>query len=98
MALKDRGKKAIENFIENRAFFKHETLEGTHMLFGLGQLPEPYRSQLTNLDMYDDIDRVLYSYKTPIAWRTKEGVWIVPSVSYSRTTTNHQATIIKMLS
>ena len=35
------------------------------------------------------IDAVVYSYSTPIAWRDN-GVWIIPDVRYSTTTSGHQ--------
>ena len=33
---------------------------------------------------------ILYSYKTPIAWRTSSGEVVVPPVRYSVTTSKHQ--------
>lgn len=55
---------------------------------GTGALP----SRLSRLFRYTPtIDRVIYSYATPIAWRDR-GVWIVPSVRYSITTSSKHAT------
>lgn len=51
-----------------------------------GQLPESYVDEFTNSDY------AVFSYATPIAYRVA-GRWIVPDVSYSLTTTRHQATI-----
>ena len=39
-----------------------------------------------------DADYVIYSYQTPIAWRT-QGQWHTPNVKYSATTSRHQSTI-----
>lgn len=37
-----------------------------------------------------DIVYTVYSYATPIAWVKKGGMIVVPSVSYSPTTSHHQ--------
>ena len=43
------------------------------------------------------IDYIVYSYGTPIAYRTKgdggDGEWTIPDAKYSVTTTKHQSTI-----
>jgi hypothetical protein len=39
-----------------------------------------------------DADYVIYSYQTPIAWRT-QGQWHTPNVKYSVTTSRHQSKI-----
>lgn len=39
----------------------------------------------------EQVDYVVWSYATPIAWHTPEG-WVVPPVKYSPTTTQHQHT------
>ena len=36
------------------------------------------------------IDYVVYSYATPIAWHTEAGVWYIPAIKYSVTTSKHQ--------
>lgn len=40
-----------------------------------------------------DADYVIYSYATPIAWHTHYGLWVVPDVKYSVTTTRHQSLV-----
>lgn len=52
----------------------------------LGELPKRYATELSAVDgpMY-----VVYSYRTPIAWRTDERI-VIPKVKYSGTTTRHQ--------
>lgn len=35
---------------------------------------------------------VIYSYSTPIAWRTVDG-WVVPDDKFSVTTSKHQSTV-----
>ena len=39
------------------------------------------------------IDYIIYSYGTPIAYRTNNGEWAIPDAKYSVTTSKHQATI-----
>lgn len=39
------------------------------------------------------IDYVIYSYATPIAYRTADGQWTIPDAKYSVTTSKHQSTI-----
>src|SRR5512142_1466846 len=58
-----------------------------------GQLPEPYRSELRD----SIVDYAIYSYNTPIAWRRVDGVWRIPSVTYSLTTTGHQLLVRNLL-
>lgn len=33
---------------------------------------------------------VIYNYDTPIAWMTAKGEWVMPTDTYSKTTTAHQ--------
>lgn len=58
---------------------------------GLGWLPD--RLKTIAYERFDYVDRVIYSYGTPIAWRDS-GVWIVPDVRYSTmTSSKHQAPV-----
>jgi hypothetical protein len=45
-----------------------------------------------------DINYVVYSYNTPIAWRLHDFSWRMPSHRYSRTTSRHQSAIRYALS
>jgi hypothetical protein len=36
---------------------------------------------------------VVYSYRTPIAWKNEGGEWIVPAEKYSVTTSRHQSVV-----
>lgn len=56
-----------------------------------GDLPLFYR------DSFWRADYAVYSYATPIAWRT-DGVWITPGIKYSVTTSRHQGKIFTALS
>jgi hypothetical protein len=40
--------------------------------------------------MRENIDYVVYSYATPIAWHTFGGQWFIPDAKYSVTTSRHQ--------
>jgi hypothetical protein len=39
------------------------------------------------------IEYVVVSYATPIAWYTKRGEWVVPQEKYSHTTSRHQSVV-----
>lgn len=58
-----------------------------------GQLPQSWATMLKEMA----VDYVIYSYSTPIAWHVCQGedgkptdYWVIPTVKYSVTTTNHQ--------
>jgi len=51
-----------------------------------GQLPQEYRASIKGATY------VVFSYATPIAWRT-QGQWHTPDVKYSVTTSRHQSRI-----
>ncbi|QKY79994.1 hypothetical protein PQD13_gp82 [Gordonia phage Clawz] len=52
----------------------------------LGDLPPQWSKELSVVDgpLY-----VVFSYRTPIAWRTHDRI-VIPPVKYSATTTRHQ--------
>lgn len=63
--------------------------------FGAGQLrDEAFRSFCSQAN---EIDFIVYSYTTPIAWHSPSG-WTCPSDRYSITTSHHQSLIRKVLS
>lgn len=76
---------APEDFNSPRATFRGRT-----HLDGCGWLPEGEAALLRGVE--DDIEFVIYSYETPIAWRVK-GEWVIPEVTYSITTTRHQSLV-----
>ena len=51
----------------------------------LGSLPKVFQDLIDS----SDVDYVVFSYSTPIAWHTPDG-WVVPPVRYSVTTSKHQ--------
>ena len=60
----------------------------------IGRLPNNLEPGRRNLQT----DFTVYSYNTPIAWRTTSGHWEVPRIKYSRTTQRHQSAIRSALS
>lgn len=58
----------------------------------MGSLPEHYWESFAHASY------AVYSYETPIAWLNEDGVWIVPNIKYSNTTTAHQNKIRTALS
>lgn len=52
-----------------------------------GRLPEPYRSEYRAANVVYTI----VSYSTPIGWKTADGTIVVPQVTYSSSTSKHQA-------
>lgn len=97
MALKAKGKRAIQAAVDTRRSFRHETLSARWVndvhLCEWGQLPAAHMKALA-----EEIDAcgsvfVIFSYDTPIAWKACRPIireWCVPDVKYSVTTTNHQ--------
>jgi hypothetical protein len=59
----------------------------------LGRMPGQLSPNLRNLET----DYTVFSYSTPIAWRTTQGHWEVPRMDYSRTTQRHQSAIRRAL-
>lgn len=73
----------------------------------LGQLPDEWRAKWRQDK--GEIDYVIYSYETPIAWRvsdtwygnhgqTHSHRWVMPNVKYSLTTSKHQGKVRTALS
>ncbi|QIN94562.1 hypothetical protein PP460_gp014 [Streptomyces phage Muntaha] len=58
----------------------------------LGQLPREWHTSALAA-VY-----VVYSYRTPIAWLTRTGVWVMPDTRYSVTTSRHQGRIATAIS
>lgn len=58
----------------------------------VGRMPEPFSTQLRRKYSIHRIDYIIYSYYTPIAYLAG-GEWIIPDVTYSKTTTAHQGLV-----
>lgn len=74
------------NILRNKEpFYAADTLWGTTGFSSRGQLPELYWDALIEMNP----EYTVYSHKTPIAWYV-DGVWIVPHIRYSNTTSARQ--------
>jgi hypothetical protein len=68
--------------------FRHGNLWAEWTLYpSWGQLPVPFIRQLKNIpgEVF-----VVYSYNTPIGWRSPIVEWTIPDVKYSVSTSHHQ--------
>jgi hypothetical protein len=91
MKLSTRDYEGIAKAINAGQPFKtHGSLEGTTMRATFGRLPREYQTSVSAADY------VIYSYATPIAWRT-EGHWEIPTEKYSVTTSKQQGTVRRAL-
>ena len=61
---------------------------------GPGRMHPEDARELYAIQSVIGIDYVVFSYGTPIAYRTEDtGEWVVPDTRYSVTTSKHQSTI-----
>jgi hypothetical protein len=93
MKLSTRDYEGIAKAIsENKPFNTHGSLRGAP------QAEATYAGWLAHkyLASYRDADYVIWSYQTPIAWRT-QGQWIQPADKYSVTTSKQQGTVRRAL-
>lgn len=56
-----------------------------------GELPKQWH------DSFDQADYAVMSYATPVGWRLPGGLWVVPEVKYSVTTTRTQHLLLAAL-
>lgn len=94
MALRAKGKHAIQQFVDNGKLFDHGNISGRKFdSWGevpLGRLKDKYDTNYNEFWANRPV-HVLYSYRTPIAWQFQgDRDWQVPEIYYSVTTTNHQ--------
>jgi len=86
----------INNAVENRVPFKaNGSLDGVdYYISTIGYLPETYAAMFYDHAKHGAVDMyIVRSYFTPIAWWTEAHGWIVPRVSYSVTTSQHQTAV-----
>ena len=57
-----------------------------------GWMPKEWASEFKREARAGDIEYIVWSYWTPIAWRTAKG-WTIPRVSYSTYTGRHQSSL-----
>lgn len=76
-------------FILNRREFNGSSMKGRNSVTGdIGRLPGAWRSVYYNV--VNEIDYIVYSFSTPIAWHTRNGLWYIPRVTYSGYSARHQ--------
>ena len=80
---------SAREFISARREFNGSSMSGRKSPTGdIGRLPGNWR------DVYYQtagrIDYIIYSFSTPIAWHTNDGLWFIPSVTYSSYSSRHQ--------
>lgn len=97
MALKQHGKTSIQRFVDNGTEFTTSSLRGARYESWY-DVPKGRLSNHPDVANYNDFwtkrpVNVLFSYKTPIAWKFDgdgDRDWSVPEIHYSATTLNHQ--------
>lgn len=88
----------IQDGVDHLIPFTAASMSGHRRLVGLGQLPEPYRSQYQAAGEAGSIVYTVCSYYTPIGWfAAEEGGWVVPQARYSVTTSGHQGLLMAAL-
>ena len=79
----------VPGMVQNRLEFKMSaSLGGSNYRLVVGRLPLEYIQQFDAAGLAPDY-YVVHSYATPIAWYAN-GVWTLPDIKYSPTTTRHQ--------
>ena len=88
-----KSRMTIINMTSQRVDFAHGSMSGMKGgdVSPSSQLPEPYASEYARAVAGRRVDYSLFSYRTPIAWKLDDGTTVVPEVSYSVTTSVHQA-------
>lgn len=76
-----------------QAFSANDTLTGKSMSYmpHEGRMPASFGPELGSASSAEDF-YVVFSYDTPIAWYAN-GVWTMPKVKYSSTTSRHQGIV-----
>lgn len=90
----------LDPLIGREPFETHGALSGMSLYVGMhrhgecfclnrhmGNLPEHYWESFAHASY------AVFSYFTPIAWLNEDGVWIMPGIKYSVTTSKHQGRI-----
>lgn len=80
---------SAERFIAAREPFNGNSMSGsTTPGYVVGRLSRDW--QTVYYATANQIDYVVFSFSTPIAWHLKNGLWIIPSTTYSGYTSRHQ--------
>lgn len=92
LTTRDMWTKFVPVLASMEPFETRGALSGELNPTSVGKLPEEYR------ESFKTAVYAVYSYATPIAWKTTENEWIMPDHSYSVTTSRHQGKIRTVLS
>lgn len=87
-------RRTIAGLVADRADFNGSNVSGRTSIGGrteLGELPVKYWNDFRAAEAAPDF-YVVKSYITPIAWFA-DGVWYVPNVNYSPTTSRHLSSL-----
>jgi hypothetical protein len=77
--------------LANTREFQGNSISGTRDFLGYGQLSRELADELAGSIAADNVDYLVYSYATPIAWTKKDGTVRIPNDRYSVTTGKHQS-------
>lgn len=89
--MKQVNQRDAEYYVENRLDFRASALEGLDGRTNTyGRLDSDEVAQYERVK--ESIDYVVLSYRTPIAWHSAEG-WYVVSQKFSVTTSKHQGIV-----
>jgi hypothetical protein len=80
-----------EALTDRKPFTSAGAMHGTDFPTSTGRLPADWTRTFHARRNF--IDYAVMSYETPIAWHDTEAGWVVPAVTYSVTTTRHQAIV-----
>lgn len=95
------GKKTLDSIqsgIDNLTPFNAGNVRGQVGAGGPGRMPEPFAQQYRDEARRGAVAYTVYSYATPIAWKTIDGRWVQPPAKYSVTTTGHQSRVAVAIS
>lgn len=100
LRVKNRNGETLDAINRRRSFETHGALWGTFYPQGFRGYTDQLSPHYLRLIRYrpDDVDYVVFSYSTPIAWHLRStDAWIIPNVKYSATTSTHQSVVRQAL-
>lgn len=74
-----------------------ERIVSTYYAYRTGNMPKAWARLYAERVREAKADQVIYSYATPIAWLDRDYGWVIPSVTYSATTSSkHQSQLYRL--
>lgn len=103
MTTKTSTRNAVALIAARQPFTTHGALSGatpgaTLSHWDLGRLPRDHANAIMIDYLSGQLDYIVYSYGTPIAWHRADTGWTVPDVRYSVTTSRHQGVVRQAVS